>query len=121
MKPCPTGVPFLAILAHWTGGTRLMTRPDTYVQRAVDAIVAELHDDDQDPALLRLYALLLLTRGTRVTSRDVHDAWALWRLATRPDHPGIVPFDQLSIEVKRLDVPFRDAIRRAADRLASQP
>ena len=44
----------------------------------------------QDPALLRLYALLVLTKGTSTTMEDTHEAWAIWRAETYPEHPWIV-------------------------------
>ena len=36
------------------------------------------------------------------TLRDVHDAWAIWRHQARPDHPAIVPFDELTPDVQEL-------------------
>lgn len=68
----------------------------------------------EDSDLLRLYALLTLTQGQHTTLKDVHDAWSLWRHGTRPDHPSIVPFDQLTSEIQELDRPYMEAIHRAA-------
>jgi len=73
-----------------------------------------LHVPDCPPDLLRLYALLTLTVGENVTLENVHDAWAVWRCATRPDHPALIPFDDLSPEVRALDQPYADAIRQVA-------
>lgn len=64
--------------------------------------------------LLRLYALLALTVGDKVTMENVHDAWATWRSATKPAHPALVPFGELSPQVQALDHPYADAIRRVA-------
>lgn len=66
-----------------------------------------------DAELANLYLLLALTRGTETTLRDVHDAWSVWRMNTRPDHPSLIPFEDLSAEVQQLDAKYRDAIHRA--------
>lgn len=64
--------------------------------------------------LAQLYTLLVLVRGTGTTLRDVHDAWAVWRNVTAPEHRSLVPFDQLPVEVQELDRPFMDAIHLVA-------
>jgi len=69
---------------------------------------------DCDPDLLRLYALLAFVTGGGTTLENVHDAWALWRTATRPDHPSIVPFAELTTQVQELDRKYRDAIADVA-------
>lgn len=66
------------------------------------------------PELEDLYLLLVLVKGTAVTPKDVHDAWAVWRSRTRPDHPDLVPFGELTDEVKEWDKPFADAIAESA-------
>lgn len=68
--------------------------------------------------LTRLYALLCLTKGERVTNRDVHDAWSAWRVEIEPDHRSLVPFDQLTPDVQELDTPYRIAIREVAKEYA---
>ena len=77
--------------------------------------------DDCPPELLRLYALLVLVRGQDTSRKDVHDAWSAWRDATRPDHPSLVPFSELSPEVQELDDPYVTAIRIVASGLGVQP
>lgn len=69
---------------------------------------------DCPPGLLRLYALLALVTGADVTLEDVHDAWAAYTAATKPGHPALVPFDQLTPATQELDRPYRDAIRQVA-------
>ena len=86
----------------------------TYAQRAVSAISEAL--PGLEPDLVRLYALLALVKGDRTTLADVHDAWAVWRDQTRPDHPSIVPFADLTVEVQELDRPYAVAIHAAAAR-----
>jgi hypothetical protein len=73
-----------------------------------------------DLALHRIYAVLCLSVGGATTNEMVHHAWAAWRSATLPEHPSIVPFDQLDEAVQDLDTPYRNAIRTvAAQRAAS--
>jgi hypothetical protein len=67
-----------------------------------------------EPDLLRLYVLLALAKGPHTTLEDVHDAWSIWRDQTRPDHPSLVPFNELAVEVQELDRPYRDAIATVA-------
>jgi hypothetical protein len=93
----------------------------TYIDQLAAAICAETPPDrlpkDQDgiDGLFRLYALLALVKGESVTTRDVHDAWAVWMVSRgEGDHESIVPFDRLAPEVQAEDEPFAAAIRRAA-------
>lgn len=82
---------------------------------AVAAVNARI--PDLEPDLAALYTLLVLVKGEDTMLRDVHDAWSLWRVGTVPDHPYLVPFDDLSTDVQMLDVPFRDAIREVSEEL----
>jgi hypothetical protein len=88
-----------------------VTRP-SYAARALDVLAQEL--PGEDPALLALYTLLMLTKGTSTTLEDVHEAWSVWRLDTRPDHPSLIPFAELPGDVQELDRPYMEAIHRAA-------
>ena len=83
-----------------------------YVQEVLDELAERL--PDCDTPLLELYALLALTAGTGTTLEDVHQAWAVWRNRTRPDHPSLVPFAALAPEVRELDRKYADAIREVA-------
>jgi hypothetical protein len=74
--------------------------------------------DDCPPELLRLYALLVLVRGRAADREDVHDAWSVWRTATKPDHPALIPFDRLTPEVQALDDKYVAAIREVAAAMA---
>lgn len=67
-----------------------------------------------DPALLDLYTLLALEFGTTTDQVMVHNAWAVWRNRSQPDHPSLIPFPYLAPEVQELDEPYADAIRQAA-------
>ncbi|MBF2074549.1 MAG: hypothetical protein IGS50_12425 [Synechococcales cyanobacterium C42_A2020_086] len=73
-------------------------------------------------SLYRQYAALCLAKGEVTTARDVHDAWALWRVVSRPAHPDLVPFEELSSDKQALDEPYATAIRDVARGLAlSEP
>lgn len=82
----------------------------------IDALAARigLIVPDCPQELLRLYALLALAKGESTTLNDVHDAWSVWRAATKPDHPALVPFQELAPGVQALDAPYRDAIHQVA-------
>ena len=90
----------------------------TYVAQVVEDLDKLIPGND--PALLRYYALLVLTTGEETGREHVHDAWALWRLDTRPDHPSIVPFGELPEEIAAYDDPYVDAIREVAQTRARQ-
>jgi hypothetical protein len=88
----------------------------------LDQIAVEIHRaadgdaeiDPDDLPLYRIYAVLALAKGTKVTAEDVHDAWSAWRADTQPDHRSIVPFEELSPRVQSMDEPYVAAIRRVA-------
>ena len=88
-----------------------------YIDELAKAIYDKV-DKSGDPfqwhgSLYRLYALLGLILGADVDLVDVHDAWSVWTAHYQPDHPSLVPFDQLSTEVQELDRPYAEAIREA--------
>lgn len=86
--------------------------PDNYANRAIAAMTAIF--PDKDPHLLRLYTLLALTKGAEATLSDVHDAWAMNRTLARPDHPDLVPFEQLAPESRERDRKYMEAIHKVA-------
>lgn len=73
----------------------------------------------EDPALMDLYLLLVLVVGPSADRGHVHDAWAIWRSRTRPDHQSIVPFDDLTEAVAQLDDPYVRGIQEAAIELGT--
>lgn len=89
----------------------------TYIEQARAGLLEHLGENEEawatDEALLDLYTLLVLVKGPDVTWEDVHDAWAIARQRSRPDHPDLVPFDLLTDKVKEYDLPFSEAIKRA--------
>lgn len=96
-----------------------------YIDELADRIRFEVppaelpHDDTK--ALFRIYAVLLLAKGTLVSSADVHNAWVAW-MCTRDDaHEALVPFEDLSVDVARQDQPYVDAILRVASAQSAGP
>lgn len=77
----------------------------------------ESHPPDEDLPLYRLYAVLLLAKGTDITDEDVHNAWAAWASERDPDHHNILPFKELSLRTQRKDDQYVEAIRAVAERL----
>ena len=66
-----------------------------------------------DPALLDLYTLIALQYGEHTDAAMVHNAWAVWRNQTAPDHADLMPFPFLPPAVQAGDEPYAEAIRRA--------
>lgn len=88
-----------------------------YIEKFIILLRGELPDiDDQ---LLKYYALLGIVKGPSLTLEDVHDAWAIWRNDTNPEHKSLIPFDDLTPEVQELDGPYRNAIIKVARKLSS--
>jgi hypothetical protein len=83
-----------------------------YIDQVAQELADDLGMDDRD--LLRLYALLVLVKGTETTLEDVHDAWAVWMAEARPDHRSLIPFSGLRPEVQVLDSKYAEAIHRVA-------
>ncbi|OUS84916.1 hypothetical protein [Rhodococcus sp. NCIMB 12038] len=91
--------------------------------------VAAMIEDTLDPSyrpdthgadLYRLYAILALGQGINTRLADVHNAWSVWMITQNPEHPAIVPFDELSEEKQSEDAPFLDAIREVSSQLAHE-
>lgn len=64
--------------------------------------------------LFNSYAVLALAKGEEVTDEDVHNAWSAWASKYSPDSKSLVPFDELSDDVKSEDTRFTTAIRTVA-------
>lgn len=67
--------------------------------------------------LLRLYAVLCLSKGKLTTRRDVHDAWSAWTASFNLEHKSLIPFEELTPEVQEFDQPYVDAIHSVAAKL----
>jgi hypothetical protein len=93
----------------------------TYLDKLAAQIRRHVPPDVLPPGdlalLFRLYALLLLTKGTAVTAPDIHNAWAVWMQESDPGHPSIRPFDELDAETQAADGPFVAAVKAAAHQM----
>ena len=76
--------------------------------------------DDLDYPLYRIYALLVLAKGTETTPEDVHDAWSVWCLGIDMDHRSLVPFSERTTSVQDLDNEYVDAIHAVAEYRSKQ-
>lgn len=70
--------------------------------------------EDDTIDLFRIYAVLLLAKGTAVTATDVHNAWVAWMLERQPGHESAVPFEELGETVAAEDEPYVQAIHEVA-------
>ncbi len=96
-----------------------MTDLEQLAHRIRSATPAELLPDGDLDSLFLLYAMLGSSKGRDVTARDVHDAWRVWMLLRgQGDHKSMVPFDELTEEIQRADIPYVKAIHTA---VAPQP
>lgn len=77
------------------------------------------HDDTHD--LFRMYALLLLAKGTSVNAVDVHNAWVAWMAGREPQHESLMPFRDLPSDVAVQDAPYVEAIRAVASTHEAAP
>lgn len=85
-----------------------------YIDEIAYQIEAKI-GSEQDMKLMRIYAVLALTTGKATTLENVHDAWSAWRAETRPDHPSLVWFNQLTPEIQEYDRKYMNVIHRVAD------
>lgn len=90
----------------------------TYIDEVAAAVERRLPAERRPGAhaqdLYRLYAVLVLTLGEKVTPADVHDAWSAWMARWDPSHESIRPFDELNQQVQLEDQPYVEAIRSVA-------
>jgi hypothetical protein len=88
-------------------------------------IPSERMPDTDTRELLVVYAVLLRAKGCDVTRSDVHDAWSAWMAFRDSSHPSLVPYGELSDDVREEDQAFATAVQTAAVELgfskASQP
>lgn len=91
-----------------------------YVQEIIDALATEMLAIDEYMVgelaenLIEEYALLVLLFGSNTTLKHVHDAWAVWRNRTKPEHKSLVEFDELTLEVQELDRKYMEVIHKVS-------
>ncbi len=91
-----------------------MTYIDQIASEIEEALPPDRRPESHAQELYRLYALLVLMRGERVTLEDVHDAWSTWMTAQQPTHPALKPFGELSRHAQREDEPYAEAVREVS-------
>src|SRR6266446_1189119 len=98
---------------------------DRIASKIREYIPDERMPDGNAEELLRLYAVLLRSKGASVTYSDVHDAWSAWMVGRDRDHAALVAYEDLPSDVREEDRIFTKAVRRAAEELgqvkASRP
>lgn len=85
----------------------IMKEEKNYVEQIRSMLGAKINVEAD---LLDMYTLLFFVKREETTLKDVHDAWAIWRNRTKPDHKSLAPFDQLTQEVQELDREYAEAI-----------
>lgn len=70
--------------------------------------------------LLNLYLLLVFVKGENTTLKDVHNAWAIDKNRTFPEHWSLKPFEELTIEVQEKDREYQQAIIDTAKELKGE-
>ncbi|MHA1615675.1 MAG: RipA family octameric membrane protein [Candidatus Thorarchaeota archaeon] len=92
-----------------------------YLDKIADRIRAHIPDDrmpdENAEELLRLYAILLRAKGTDITESDIHDAWSMWIAKYQEEHESLVPYEDLTPEVREQDSVFVSAVKQAAQEL----
>jgi hypothetical protein len=91
-----------------------MTYLDTLANEIREATAANALPDEDTSNLFRVYAVLLLAKGEKVTREDVHNAWVAWMLNKGEKHESLVPFAELSADTQAEDSPFMVAVRLVA-------
>ena len=74
---------------------------------------------------IKMYSLLVLTKGENITLSDIHDGWSMvmnFKESDLPycyghDHKSLVPFDQLSHETQIKDEKYLKALKQIASEL----
>lgn len=83
-----------------------------YIQRVKQELSKRI---DVENDLLDLYTLIVFLKGKEATLENIHDAWAIWRNNTKPDHKSIIPFKELTEEIQEMDREYTEAIQATAE------
>lgn len=91
-----------------------------YIEIVAEEIRAEVSPidlpDENTRLLFRIYAVLLLAKGSRVDARDVHNAWVAWMCSIDRSHEALVPFEDLQHDVAAMDDAYVAAIHAVVGR-----
>ena len=92
-----------------------------YLDDIADCIRKYIPDDrmpeENVEELLRIYAVLLRAKGTDVTESDIHDAWSTWIVEHKEEHKALIPYEDLTPDVREQDAVFANAVRQAAQEI----
>ena len=77
---------------------------------------------------IKMYSLLVLTKGENITLSDIHDGWSMvmnFKETNPPycyghEHKSLVPFDQLSPETQARDEKYLKALKQVARQLQGE-
>jgi len=85
---------------------------DSVAHQIRDRVPAsDIPDENNTDGLFRIYAVLLLAKGSLVSREDVHNAWVAWMLDVNPTHESLIPFSELDPHTADDDEPYVAAIR----------
>ena len=92
----------------------------TYIDEIIERVQQETGLKSKET--IKMYALLVLTKGTQITLSDIHDGWSMamnFKESNPPycyghEHKSIVPFKELSIETQEKDRKYLDALLKIA-------
>jgi hypothetical protein len=93
-----------------------MSYLDALANEIRGAVADDALPDEETSSLFRMYAVLLLAKGAKVTPEDIHNAWVAWMVDKGESHESLVPFGMLPAETKEEDSPFVVAIQTVARR-----
>lgn len=76
--------------------------------------LVDLPQEGRLPQLFRIYAVLALAVGEKVSCADVHNAWVAWMSDEGAVHDALIPFADLDAVTAEADRVYRDAIAAVA-------
>lgn len=88
----------------------------TEIRRTAEPEAAE---NEEDLLLYRVYAVLLLAKGEKVSAEDVHNAWSVWACENEPNSKSLIPFQELSLSAQSKDSVYVEAIHKVAKNTCS--
>ena len=83
-----------------------------YVDK-IRQLLVQVVPNDHD-ALVDLFTLLVLTRGSAVTASDIHDAVSVWSNMYDRDCPNLIPFKFISDSLKERERQYLLAVQAVA-------
>jgi hypothetical protein len=104
---------------------KLVIEPMTYLDELA-ATIREYAPAGVTPtrgldSLFRMYAVLALAKGEKVTPEDVHNAWAAWTQESGEHHREVRPFSELDDATQAEDSPYAEAIHLAVREFLALP